>query len=96
MSSLMKSSAALERDSKSLCSVSSASTSSWLHQHTNTGDMVTKNRIAIRLYQTKACWEEMGDETERPLIENFYEKSGDDFNSPQRQAERRQAAAEAG
>jgi hypothetical protein len=94
MSSLMKSSAALERDSKSLCSVSSPS--SWLHQYTNTGDVATKNRIVIKLYQTKACWEEMGDEIEQAQIENFYEKADNAFNSPQRQAERRQAAAEAG
>jgi hypothetical protein len=94
MSTLVKSSATLEHESKSLCSV--ASTSSWLHQYTNTDNLVTKNRIAIRLHQTQACWEEMEEESERSLIENLYAAADDNFNSPQSQAERRQAAAEAG
>ena len=38
----------------------------------------------------------MGDEIERELLESFYETDNEDFNSPARQAERRQAAAEAG
>jgi hypothetical protein len=75
MSTLVKSSAVLERESKSLCSV--ASTSSWLHQYTNTDDLVTKNRVTIRLHQTQACWEEMEEEEiERTLTGSFYAAAG--------------------